>query len=72
MDGGPFANANLNTAIELCKEIVGDDESKITVDILVCGAVSPIKPEKHNILHPKEHTIGNFLRTLKIKNYYGH
>jgi hypothetical protein len=44
MDGGTFVNANLNAAVDLCREIV-DDESKITVDIMICGDPQPAKPE---------------------------
>ena len=36
MDGGTIYGTNLVSAVNRCKEIVGDDESKITIDIIVC------------------------------------
>jgi len=38
MDGGTVYNTNLVSAVNRCKEIVGDDESKIIVDIVVCSS----------------------------------
>lgn len=35
MDGGTVYGTNLVSAVNRCKEIVGDDESKITMDIVV-------------------------------------
>ena len=35
MDGGTVYGTNLVSAINRCKELVGDDESKITLDIVV-------------------------------------
>jgi predicted acylesterase/phospholipase RssA len=37
MDGGSVWNINLASAVQRCQEIVGEDESKITIDILDCG-----------------------------------
>ena len=36
MDGGTINNVNIAGAIEQCKEIV-NDESKITIDVYICG-----------------------------------
>jgi len=36
MDGGTVWNTNLASAIQRCEEIVGDDHSKITLDVIVC------------------------------------
>ena len=36
MDGGTIRNVNTLSAIEQCMQIV-DDESKITIDVMVCG-----------------------------------
>jgi len=38
MDGGTVYNTNLVSAIQRCKEVVGDDESKIILDIVVCSS----------------------------------
>ena len=38
MDGGTVYNTNLVSAVNRCKEIVGDDESKIILDIVVCSS----------------------------------
>jgi len=35
MDGGTVYGVNLVSAVNRCKEIVGDDESLITMDIIV-------------------------------------
>jgi hypothetical protein len=40
MDGGTVYNTNLVSAVQRCKEVVGDDESKIILDIVVCTANS--------------------------------
>ena len=36
VDGSTATNINVEDAISQCKEIVGDDESKITIDVLLC------------------------------------
>jgi len=37
MDGGTVYNVNMEAAVRQCMELV-DDESKITVDVYICGA----------------------------------
>ena len=37
MDGGTVYNINIEAAVRQCMEIV-DDESKIIVDVYICGA----------------------------------
>ena len=37
MDGGTVWNTNLSSAVEQCMELVGDDYSKIIVDVAICG-----------------------------------
>lgn len=37
IDGGSVWNTNLVSAVQRCREIV-DDDSKITIDIIVCGS----------------------------------
>ena len=56
MDGGTVYNTNLVSAVNRCKEIVGDDESKIILDIVVCSSHSLAKWED------KKDTLGNYLR----------
>lgn len=61
MDGGTVNNVNIQSAIDQCKEIV-DDESKITVDVLICADVAgEVVDEKH-----VGKTIANVLRDRKI------
>ena len=43
MDGGTVWNVNISSAINGCLTKV-DDESKITVDILICSGPDSIKP----------------------------
>ena len=37
MDGGTVYNINVEQAIDRCREIVSDDDSKIVLDILICS-----------------------------------
>jgi len=43
MDGGTIRNVNTLSAIEQCKQLV-DDESKITVDVMVCTGPDVAEP----------------------------
>ena len=63
MDGGTVWDVNISSAINGCLDLV-DDESKITVDILICGN-SEIKTEAST-----KSTIENILRSHQIKSYY--
>lgn len=63
VDGGTVWDVNISSAINGCLDIV-DDESQITVDILICGN-SEIKTEPST-----ETTIGNLLRSHQISSYY--
>lgn len=56
MDGGTVYNTNLVSAVQRCKEVVGDDESKIILDIVVCTANSLDE------WTDKKNTLGNYLR----------
>ena len=64
MDGGSVWNTNLVSAVQRCREIV-DDDSKITVDIIVCGQGPKIGPWKN-----EGKAVGNYLRFKEIKDYY--
>lgn len=41
MDGGTVWNTNLVSAVERCKELVGGDESKIILDVIICDHNEP-------------------------------
>ena len=64
IDGGTAHNVNIEEAIQRCMEIV-DDESKITIDIIICN------PESIQVI-PKEdrNTWENFKRSMSIKDFY--
>lgn len=63
MDGGTVWNTNMISAIEHCLTIV-DDESKITLDIAVCGShyLEEMTDDKK--------AVGNLNRKNQIKDYY--
>jgi len=65
MDGGSVWNINLASAVQRCQEIVGEDESKITIDILDCGT------SKLSDYHgdEKSNTINNFFRFKELKSF---
>jgi len=66
MDGGVASGTNIESALQKCLDLVGGDESKITVDILHCGSESlPI--DKHPGL---DNTISNYLRYRDMKKLY--
>lgn len=63
MDGGTVWNTNLVSAVERCRE-TADDDSDITVDILVCRSYN---------LPPRGDTgktLENYLRYEEIKSYH--
>ena len=64
MDGGTVYNINIESAIRQCMTIV-DDESKIIVDALFCGAPDspPAEPEAGNSWE-------NYFRQRQLKSYY--
>jgi len=64
MDGGTVWNLNLVSAVKRCREIV-DDDSKITIDIIVCHA-----GKKFSDWEDKDKAIGNFMRYKEIKDVY--
>jgi hypothetical protein len=63
MDGGTVWNTNLDSAVERCKEIVGEDESAITIDIIVCGS------NKIDRINETSNTFGNYMRYRDIKYF---
>ena len=63
MDGGTINNVNIAGAIEQCLEVV-DDESKITIDVYICG-------DQYGEVETEESagkTISNVLRSRAINN----
>ena len=36
MDGGTVYNTNIDQAVHRCRELIGDDDSRIIIDVLVC------------------------------------
>ena len=58
MDGGTVYGTNLVSAVQRCKEIVSDDESAITIDIVVTQGASigewKDKTSRSNLLRYKE------------------
>lgn len=63
MDGGTIYGTNLVSAVNRCKEIVGDDESRIVMDIVVCqgGEIGAWKDKSSR---------GTQLRFKEIKEYH--
>lgn len=66
MDGGTVWNTNMDSAIDRCREIVGNDDESIIVDIIVCNS------NKIAGANDTSNTIGNFLRYRDIKYYNQH
>ena len=64
MDGGTVYNINVEAAIQQCMEVV-DDESKIIVDVFICGA-SPDPTQEEQI----GKTYENFFRGWGLDRYY--
>ena len=64
MDGGTVYNINVEAAIRQCMDIV-DDESKIVVDVFICGA-----PETPPSEAETGHSWENFFRGWTLDRYY--
>lgn len=63
MDGMTAWNVNLSSAISRCLEKV-DDDTKITVDIAICGESSIEEAEE------TKDAIDNFFRAREVQSYY--
>jgi predicted acylesterase/phospholipase RssA len=64
MDGGVAYGVNLASAVQRCREVI-DDDSKITIDIIMCGS---------NTTDPapwtdRNNAYSNFLRFKEIKSH---
>ena len=65
MDGGTVWNTNLVSAMNRCKEIVGDDLSKIVMDVIILGQTT-----LNESFTSTGDSINNFLRYRDISTYY--
>ena len=65
MDGGASSNINVISAIDQCLELV-DDESKITIDVMICNAKEETEAEPE----PGANTISNFFRARGLSDSY--
>lgn len=64
MDGGTVWNTNLVSAVQRCRETV-DDDSEITVDIVVCGF-----PTLDQNWEFSSQAMSNWLRFRDIQSYH--
>ena len=64
MDGGAIHNVNAISAIDECMKIV-DDESKITIDVLVCNAKAETETSGHEV-----NSIENYFRSKNIRKAF--
>jgi len=62
MDGGTVWDVNVNSAINQCHEM-GATNEEITLDILVCGTISPPS-------HETGTTLTNWQTSRSINKYY--
>ena len=65
MDGGTVYNLNMEAAVRQCMELV-DDESKIIVDVYICG-----DPELPQTETETGHGWENYYRAHKLRKFYG-
>lgn len=65
MDGGTVWNVNIDSAVKQCLTIV-DDESKITVDVVVCG--SPPTPTSK--WSPGNDALSDYMYARDIHSFY--
>ena len=63
VDGGVGMNLNLVDAVNRCKEVSGEDESKIYVDIITCDNLG----YKNNTVG---HTKHNYLLWRQLHSFY--
>lgn len=63
MDGGTVWNTNLVSAVERCRELV-DDDSKITMDIMVCD------DNDLDAWTSQNNAVSNYLRFNGLKSYH--
>ena len=65
VDGSTATNINVEDAISECKKLVGDDESKITIDVMLCaGENTTGEWEKDG------NTISNYIRGHSVRSPY--
>lgn len=64
MDGGVAYGVNLASAVQRCREVV-DDDSKIYLDIIMCGGNATAPGEWNN----RNNAYSNYLRFREIKSH---
>lgn len=65
MDGGTVYNINIEGAVRQCMDLV-DDESKIIMDVLICGA-----PDSPEVIEEAGNSWTNYFRGRNIEQFYG-
>lgn len=65
MDGGTTWNVNIASAIHGCLDMVGGDQTKVTVDVLICSAsdLPSVETDTGSVIE-------NLLRRRAIHQYY--
>ena len=66
MDGGTVYNVDLEGAVKQCMDGIVDDESKIIVDVYVCGA-----PDEPASMEKPGNSWTNYFRGREVNKYYG-
>ena len=66
MDGGTVYNVDMEGAVRQCMEGIVDDESKIIVDVFICGA-----PDEPEVIEKTGNSWQNYARGREINKYYG-
>jgi len=65
MDGGTVFNVNMEAAVRQCLDVV-DDESKIIIDVLICGAEGA--PE---VVTKTGNGWESYFRGRNVRKFYG-
>lgn len=66
MDGGTVYNINIEGAIRQCMDGIVDDESKIIMDVFICGA-----PDTPTVEEKVGNSWTNYFRSRSLDSYYG-
>ena len=67
MDGGTVWNTNIQQAIDRCTEIVGHNDAKMTIDIVICSTPDSLKEWKKD---KNRSAKSYFMRSSKIGRSY--
>jgi len=66
MDGGTVYNINLEGAVRQCMNGIVDDESKIIIDVFICGA-----PDTPEVEEKPGNGWENYFRSRTLGKFYG-